>query len=147
MAKELILLFLRMIEEDESRLSLILPCEGNATSTWMIQILGPCTFNVSCNIRAWINTLVCVRPLYARSRCASYECYTHVRRARARIQSSVCRSTPNIYTSIHSRLVEGRDPDGCRFLPFKFRSAVFAALRVRMEDLPDLRQKPRKACN
>lgn len=114
-----------MIEEEWiTRSLLILPCEGNAMSTCMIQILGPCTLNVSCNTQVWINTLVCVRPLHVPQ---------SPRMLHARAQSSA----RNIYTSIHSRLVEGWRPwTDVAFCPLN-RSTVF--VRVRMKDLPDLR--------
>lgn len=137
-AKELILLFLRMIEKDESLLPLILPCEGNATSTWMIQILGPCTLNVSCNTRGYtrINTLVCVRPLHARSCCASYKCCTCGVRVHG--YKAQCRSTPNIYTSIHPYPIEGRDTlMDVAFCHLSF--AVSVALGDWAEDLPNFR--------
>lgn len=79
-------------------------CEGNESSTWTIQILGPCTLNVSYNTRElWINarrtrrcTSVTRRAADAARTCA----------VRARAQRPMQRSTPNIYTSIHLRRVE-----------------------------------------
>jgi len=113
--------------------------EGNATSTWMIQILGPCTLNVSFNTRGYtrINTLVCVRPLHARSRYASYErctCGMRVHRYKAQ-----CKSTPNIYTSIHPCPVEGRDTLMDVAFCHLNRFAVSVAFGDWMEDLPNFR--------
>lgn len=75
----------------------------------MIQILGPCTPDVSYNIRACgTDALVYVRAYVTRRAGPRERRHARTCGMRVHAHNARCRSTPNIYTSIHLRRVEGR---------------------------------------
>lgn len=81
---------------------------AKGSSTWTIQILGPC---MQRGVRATHERRGCVRARPSHAADAARTCATC---ACTNTKSSVQKHA-NIYTSIHLHRVEGRHPSGCRF--------------------------------